>query len=207
MFLYDKIPDANIQDVIKIKGLPQAFFKDMPKTVKDVCKELENEEYFYSKYAHSLIGNNGVRKFARSLYKYLECYNAIKYSVNDTIQMAAVGTPRLAEVGKYPADVKDGVWRIKNIGPFYNLASGKIHIPMSHQQAFLSTKGYVPSTVATILRDYAYYAVKCEDKDRKLLLKELETLLSYQVITTPEYIEYMTKLQNLKPRKNIDKAM
>lgn len=207
MFIYDKMPDAKIKDVIKIKGLPSAFFEDMPSTVKDVCKALENEEHFYSKYAHSLIGNSGVRKFGRSLYKYLECYNAIDYSVNDTIQMATVGTPRLPDVDKYPNSVKDGVWRIKDIGPYYNLASGKIHIPKSHQQAFLTTKGYVPSTVATILKDYAYYAVKCEDKDRKLLLKELETLLSYQVITTPEYIEYMTKLQNLKPRKNKDNVM
>ena len=30
MFIYDKMPDAKIKDVIKIKGLPSAFFEDMP---------------------------------------------------------------------------------------------------------------------------------------------------------------------------------
>jgi hypothetical protein len=200
MFIYDKIPNDCVQDVIKIKGLPSAFFQDMPRDVKDVCKGLERENNFYSSHAHSLIGNNGVRKFARSLYKYLECHDAIKYSVNDTLQMACVGTPKPAEPGKYPKSVKDGVWRIKDIGPYYQLDSGRIYIPMRHQQAFLHTKGYVPSTVASILRDYAYYATKCEDKNRKKLLKELETLLSYQVITTPEYIEYVSKLQNIKTK-------
>ncbi|MBQ9791521.1 MAG: hypothetical protein IJW28_02940 [Clostridia bacterium] len=199
MFIYDRIPDENIQDVIKIKGQKSSFYDNMPTKVIDVCKGLESEKYFYSDHTKSYIGTNGVRKFARSLYKYLDCHNAIKYSVNDSLQMACIGGLRGIDHSRYPKN-EDGVWKVKDVAPYYSLASGKIHIPMLQQQSFMSSKGYVPSTVAEVLQDYAYYAVKCDDKDKKELLKELETLLSYQVITTKEYIEYITAVQNRKHR-------
>lgn len=202
MFIYDKIPDENIQDVIKIKGQKSAFYTNMPPKVKDVCQGLEQEKYFYSTHTKSYIGTNGVRKFARALYQYLEGHDAIRYSVNDSLQMACIGGLRGIDNynSRYPKS-EDGIRRVKDVGPYYSLASGKIHIPMIQQQAFMSSKGYVPSTVAEVLQDYAYYAVKCEDMDKKVLLKELETLLSYQVISTKEYIEYITTVQNRKPTR------
>lgn len=196
MFIYENIPDTTISKVVK--GISPSVYSKMPTKLIDFCKALEIENSFYFHHTKLYIGTKTIRDFHNQILTFLESHNAIKYSIEDTLQMACIQKPLAITYYDNHEELLNQTLRVKDISTLYHLASGNLWLP-SHHVAAVTLHGHIPETVAVILRDYISYALKCEDKDYGELLRELITLANNKVIDE----KFFDKLSKEKSQKAI----
>lgn len=178
MFIHENIPDVTLSEIVK--KVPPKFYKRMPQKLSDFCLELEQKPSFYFNYSNISIDTVIAQRFHNQILEFLETQNAIKYSINDTLQMAGIPNPLAITYYKPGFDRKKPLV-VNDFSILYDLPSGKLWLP-PHHVAKVTQFGRVPETVCKLLRHYVRYALKCEDKDFETLQAELNTLANYGVL-------------------------
>lgn len=186
MFIFEKIPNVKIASIVN--GIPNNVLQRMPETLPEFCQGLQENPYFYSHHTNIWIGSKTVQKFHSQIMKYLESAEAVKYSVEDSLNAACIESPLGITYMSHPNKTLKPPFKVKDISALYDLTSDKLRLP-THHVAYVTKTGKVPESVAVILRKYIAYALKCEDKDFNELQKELELLTNSKVLTEEFYAE------------------
>ena len=198
MFDYSKIPDIALEDIVT--DVNKKIFKRMPKTLADFCRGVESDEMFYSH--HSSFGTYTItlQKFHKQIYNYLECLEAVEYSVEDSLHNACINSPLgITYIGRFEKKLGES-WKIGDIPKLYRFELGRLWLP-PHQEAKVTQNGKVPESVAEILRSYVAYVIKCKDKDFEELQKELIILANAGVIDAKFYDQIAGEINKTPEQK------
>ena len=193
MFIYDKIPDIEISEIVK--GIKPELYARFPKKLSDFCRGLESDPDFLFKHTRYHKGTKQYKNFYGQVLEYLELVGGVRYSMEDSLEVSCIQRPlAITHYGKNRPPYQP--LKVKDIADIYELDSGKIWLPPHHVGA-MTRLGKIPDTVGIILHEYIEYASKCVDKNQLELQKELKTLLDYKVISSAEFNGLMlTSKQN-----------
>lgn len=191
MFIYDKIPSTTLEKVAP--KTPIKVFKRMPQNLADFCNSIETDDYFWGHHSNLHISTKTIRDFYAEILSFLEANDAIEYSIFDTLQMAGIPAPlAITFSGRYEHNLKPN-FNVDDLSNLFMLKTGKLWLAPHHQTRFEST-GKVPEVVASILRDYVKYILKCKDKNFEELQTELTVLENAKIIDETLYNEIIESL-------------
>lgn len=193
MFVYDKIPDKKITDIVNVSS--SRIIKNMPKTLLEFCKAVEKDNFFYYHHTTMHIGSKTLKSFRKQIYDYLESVDAIEYSIEDPLHNACIQIPLTVTFNQsYP--INEGQYlKIKDIPEIFDLKSGQIKLQPYHKIKFNQLKK-IPENIAEVLRDYIKYVLKCKDKNFEELKLELATLETVGILTESLFKEISNKSDN-----------
>ena len=198
MFDYSKIPEVALEDIVQ--DVNKKIFKRMPKTLAEFCRGVESDEMFYSHHSNFGTYTKTLQSFHKQIYGFLECLDAVEYSIEDSLHNACINSPLgITYIGRFEKNLGES-WKIKDIPKLYRFELGRLWLP-PHQEAKVTQKGKVPESVAEILRKYISYVIKCKDKDFDELQKELIILANAGVIDIKFYDKVASEINKTTEQK------